>query len=149
MVQRAPAFETSLPPNFDRFIEERDRRLTAELGRLETLIQNNARRIEDLHAEIDRRFAEAKAEREVGFAEARAEREAGFAEAKADRQAIREDMNRRFAEAREERAELRREIARLDTKIDSHFRWTMGLLVPMVVGMLAIVVRLFLMGLGP
>jgi hypothetical protein len=36
---------------FDRFIEERDRRLVAELGRLEKRIQHNAQRIDELRQE--------------------------------------------------------------------------------------------------
>jgi len=89
MVQQAPIIETPLPPYFDRFIEERDRRLSAELGRLEILIQDNTRQIRDLRAEVDRRFTEA-----------REERIAGFAKAKEELEALREEMNRRFAKAR-------------------------------------------------
>jgi hypothetical protein len=49
------------------------------------------------------------------------------------------DMDRRFAEAQEERQSLR-------TEMHSQFRWTIGLLSPLVAGMLAIIIRVFFVG---
>jgi hypothetical protein len=63
----------------------------------------------------------------------------GFAEAKDDREAIRQHMQRGFAEAKDDRH-------RLDAKMDSHFRWLMTLMISIVVGILAIIVRVFLIG---
>jgi len=117
MAQEGTVEVTPLPPYFDRFIEERDRRLIAELGRLETRIQHNAQRIDELRQEMERRFADV---------------ERRFAEARDDRQAIREEMRQGFA--------------RLDARIDEHFRWTVGLMIPVVLGILAIIIRIFFLG---
>ena len=50
-----------------------------------------------------------------------------------------------FEEAREERQrgfeEARQECLRIESKADAHFRWTIGLLMPIVVGVLVIIVR--------
>ena len=45
-------------------------------------------------------------------------------------------MERRFAEAREERKALRQEMV-------AHLRWTLGLLFPIILGVLAIVFKVF------
>jgi len=138
--------QVQFPPYFDRFLEERDRRLSSELDRLEAAIEHNGAEIGGLLREMDRRFAEAKEERDAlraemdrRFAEAREERGRRFAEAKEERDALRAEMDRRFAEAREERKALRAEMR-------AQFRWTMGLLFPLVAGMLAIIIRVFLVG---
>ncbi len=128
------------PPYFERFLEERDRRFSSDLARLKVEIQHvreelgllradTERRFVEIREEMGRRFAEAKAERERGFAEAKAERERGFAEAKAERKALREDM---------ETMRLR-----LEKRMDAHLRWNLGLLFPIVLGVLAIVFKVF------
>jgi len=48
-------------------------------------------------------------------------------------------MERRFTEAKEERKTLRAEMR-------TQFRWTIGLLFPLVAGILAIIIRIFLVG---
>ncbi|RLC83745.1 MAG: hypothetical protein DRI79_13675 [Chloroflexi bacterium] len=105
------------PPYFDRFLEERDRRLSSELERLEEAIERNSADIARVLREMERRFAEAREERE----------------------GLRAEMERRFAEAREERKALRAEM-------HSQFRWIIGLLFPLVIGMLAIIIRVFILG---
>ena len=128
------------PPYFERFLEERDRRFSSDLARLKVEIQHvreelgllradTERRFVEIREEMDRRFAEAKEERGRGFAEAKAERERGFVEAKAERKALREDM---------ETMRLR-----LEKRMDAHLRWNLGLLFPIVLGVLAIVFKVF------
>ena len=128
------------PPYFERFLEERDRRFSSDLARLKVEIQHvreelgllradTERHFVEIREEMGRRFAEAKEERERGFAEAKAERERGFAEAKAERKALREDM---------ETMRLR-----LEKRMDAHLRWNLGLLFPIVLGVLAIVFKVF------
>jgi len=51
---------TPFPPYFDRFIDERDRRLISELARLDTNIHHNLKHIDQLRREIERGVAEAK-----------------------------------------------------------------------------------------
>jgi len=109
--------QVQFPPYFDRFLEERDRRLSSELDRLEGAIEHNGAEIARLLRETERRFAEA-----------------------------REEMERRFAEAKGERQALRAEVQALRAEMHSQFRWTIALLFPLVAGMLAIVVRVFLVG---
>ena len=131
-----------IPPYFDRFLEERDRRIASEFSRLEAAIAHNGREIARVLREIDRRFAETDEKLEV----LRAEMDRRFAEAKEEREALRAEMDRRFAEAKEEREELRAEIRTLRTEMQGQFRWIMGLLFPLVIGMLVIIARVFLMG---
>lgn len=120
--------ETPLPPYFDRFIEERDRRLIAELGRLDTRIVHNAQRIDELRQEMERRIGELRQEMDRRFTE------------------LRQEMDRRFVEAAADRQAMRSEISRLDAKMDAYFRWTIGLMIPIVLGVLAIIIRVFLLG---
>jgi len=94
------------PPYFERFLDERDRRVASELGRLEAAIEHNG-------AEITRLLME---------------------------------MERRFAEAKEERKALRVEMQALRAEMHVQFRWTIGLLFPIVAGMLAIIIRVFFVG---
>ena len=109
--------QVEFPPYFNRFLEERDRRLGSELERLEAAIEHNSIEITRLLMEMDHRLAEAGKRREMLWAE----------------------MGRRFAEAKEERKLLR-------TEMHSQFRWTIGLLFPLVAGMLAIIIRVFFAG---
>ena len=85
-----------------------------------------------LRADMDRRFAEAKEERES----LRAEMDRRFAEA-------REERERGFAEAKEERKSLREDILRLEQRMDTHLRWILGLLFSVILGILAIIFRVF------
>ena len=120
--------QVQFPPYFDRFLAERDRRIASELGRLEAAVEHNGAEIARVLREMDRRFAEAREEQDRRFAEARGERVE-----------LRAEMDRRFAEAKVEREVLRAEM-------HSQFRWTIGLLFPLVVGMLAVIIRVFFVG---
>jgi len=91
--------QVEFPPYFDRFLEERDRRVASELERLEAAVERNGAEIARLRLEMDRRFTEAK----------------------------------------EERAALR-------TEMRSQFRWTIGLLFPLVAGVIAMIIRVFFVG---
>jgi len=86
----------------------------------------------ELRAEMDRRFTEAKEDRDHRFTEAKEEQDRRFTEAK-------EERDHRFAEAKVEREVLRAEMR-------SQFRWTVGLLFPLVVGVLAAIIRVFFVG---
>ena len=44
-----------LPPYFDRFLEERDRRIASELDRLEAAVKHNGAEIARVLREMDRR----------------------------------------------------------------------------------------------
>jgi len=115
-----------IPPYFDRFLEERDRRIASEFSRLEAAIAHNGREIARVLREIDRRFAETdeklevlRAEMNRRFAETdeklgalRAEMNRRFAETDEKLGALRAEMDRRFAEAKEEREALRAEMDR-------------------------------------
>lgn len=58
---------------------------------------------------------------------------------------ILEQIDKRFARMEVELSELRAEMARLSEKIDRNFRWTVGILLsallPMWVGILALLLR--------
>ena len=109
--------QVQLPPYFDRFLEERDRRIASELDRLEAAVKHNGAEIARVLREMDRRFAEAQ-----------------------------DEQDRRFAEAKGGREVLRAEIQALRAEMHSQFRWTIALLFPLVVGVIAMVIRVFFVG---
>jgi hypothetical protein len=185
------AYVTEVPLYYDRFIEERDRRIAVELHELRSLVEVNTQRIEELRVDLLgglavakedrlRGFGEARQQRQRGFEGAREERLRGFEEARQQRQrgfeGAREEQLRGFEEARQERLcgleeakeerqrgfeEARQErlrgfeearadrqllherLDRLERKVDVNFRWTIGLLMPIVVGILVIIARSF------
>ena len=94
------------------------------MSRLEAAIEHNGAEITRLLMEMDRRLVEAKGERKT----------------------LRAEMERRFAEAKEERKTLRAEMQALRAEMHVQFRWTIGLLFPLVAGMLAIIIRVFFVG---
>ena len=57
------AYVTKVPLYYDRFLDERDRRIAAELHELRVLIEINAQRIEELRADLLRGFEEAREDR--------------------------------------------------------------------------------------
>ena len=59
---------------------------------------------------------------------------------------LRAEVERRFVEAKEERKTLRAEMQALRAEMHVQFRWTIGLLFPLVAGMLAIIIRVFFVG---
>ncbi|MBL7065752.1 MAG: hypothetical protein ISS49_16370 [Anaerolineae bacterium] len=168
-------FQVQFPPYFGRFLDERDRRVASELERLEAAVEHNGakithllremdRRFTEVQEEMDRRFTEAKEERKLlraeakeeretlrlemdhRFAEAQEERKLLRAEAKEEREMLRLEMDRRFAEAKEERQALRTEVQALRTEMRSQIRWVIGLLFPLVVGVIAMIIRVFFVG---
>ena len=56
------------------------------------------------------------------------------------------EMGRRFAEAKGERKALRAEMQALRAEMHVQFRWTIGLLFPLVAEMLAIIIHVFFVG---
>ena len=163
------AYVTEVPLYYDRFIEERDRRIAAELHELRSLVEVNTQRIEELRVDLlgglavakedrlrgfgearqqrQRGFEGAREERLRGFEEARQERLCGLEEAKEERQRgfeeARQERLRGFEEARADRQLLHERLDRLERKVDVNFRWTIGLLMPIVVGILVIIARSF------
>jgi hypothetical protein len=125
-------FQVRFPPYFDRFLEERDRRVASELERLEAAVEHNGAKITHLLREIGRRFTKVQEEMDRRFTEVHEEMNRRFIE-------VHEEMDRHFAEAQKERKLMRAEMR-------SQFRWTIGLLFPLVAGMLAIIIRVFLVG---
>ena len=60
---------------------------------------------------------------------------------------LRVDLLRGLAEVKEKQLrgfeEARKERRRIESKMDTQFRWTVGLLMPIVVGILVVIVRVF------
>ena len=79
------AYVTEVPLYYDRFIEERDRRIAAELHELRSLVEVNTQRIEELRVDLLGGLAVAKEDRLRGFGEARQQRQRGFEEAREER----------------------------------------------------------------
>ncbi|MCX8067286.1 MAG: hypothetical protein N3B68_05635, partial [Anaerolineae bacterium] len=122
------------PPYFERFLDERDRRISAELRRIEEAVEQVRRDIartsqdiefrlnvlmefhrtldakvdrlsEELRAEMDRRFEEQRVEMDRRFGEQRAEMDRRFGEQRAE-------MDRRHTELAEGLKSLRAEMDR-------------------------------------
>lgn len=108
-----------VPPFYDRFQEERDKRFSSEIARLEGEIRHNGESIARLDNKVD---------------EVRAELKADIARLDNKIEGVR-------AELKEVRTELKANIARLDAKTDSHFRWMLGLLLPIILCVVAILVQ--------
>ncbi|MBL7064060.1 MAG: hypothetical protein ISS49_07595, partial [Anaerolineae bacterium] len=72
--------ELQVPLYYDRFLNERDRRVAAELHELRSIVEINAQRIEELRMDLLRGLAAAQDERLRGFEEAQEERLRGFKE---------------------------------------------------------------------
>ena len=166
--------ELQVPLYYDRFLDERDRRVAAELHELRSIVEINAHRIEELRMDLLRGLAAAQDERLRGFEEAQEERLHGFKEMRGEYlrgfEEARDERVRGFEEARDERVrgfgeaqgeylrgfeeardervrgfeEVRERLNRLERKADVNFRWTIGLLMPLVIGILVIIVRSFL-----
>jgi len=97
-----------IPFYFERFQEERDKRFSSEIARLEAEIRHNGQQIAELKA----------------------------------------DVARLDGKVEQVRAELKADIARLDEKVerlqarlDSQFRWTVALLFPIILGVVAIIIQ--------
>lgn len=101
--------EVRVPLYYERY-EERDKRFTNELSRLEAEICHNRESIEELRYEV-----------------------------KSLRTEMKEGLNGL-------RAEMMGEIGSLRAEMNNRFRWTIGLLLPIVFGVLAIIIKDFFTG---
>ena len=59
-------------------------------------------------------------------------------ELKADIASLRSELQADIASLR---SEMKADIARLESKVDSHFRWMLGLLLPIVLGVVALLIQ--------
>ncbi|MBL7065854.1 MAG: hypothetical protein ISS49_16885 [Anaerolineae bacterium] len=118
-------FQVQFPPYFDRFLDERDRRVASELERLEAAVEHNGAKITHMRLEMDRRFAEAKEERET----------------------LRLEMDRRFAGAGAGADQCFTEeedgwkALRLERR--AQFHWIIGLELLALVEMVILIIRVF------
>jgi len=158
--------QIQFPPYFERFPDERDQRLAAELRRLEAAIERNSQDIARVMREmdlrftgVDRQFAEMRAEMAQAYQSLRAEMAEGQQSLRAEMEQRFTEVDRRFAEMRAEIdhrfAEVERRIADLSegqkalrAEMRSHFYWTMGLLFPLMISVVLMMIRLFFGG-GP
>ncbi|MDW7991900.1 MAG: hypothetical protein RMK65_07170 [Anaerolineae bacterium] len=127
------------PPYFERFLDERDRRISAELRRIEEAVEQVRRDIARTSQDIEFRLNVLMEFHRT-------------LDAKVDRlsEELRAEMDRRFEEQRAEmdrrHAELAEGLKSLRAEMRSHFRWTMGLLFPIVISVVAMLIQLFLNG---
>ena len=160
--------QIQFPPYFERFLDERDQRLAAELRRLEAAIERNSQDIARVMREmdlrfagIDRQFAEMRAEMAQAYQSLRAEMAEGQQSLRAEMERRFTEVDRRFAEVDRHFAEMRAEIDHrfaeverriadlsegqkaLRAEMRSHFYWTMGLLFPLVISVVLMMIRLF------
>ncbi len=153
--QQALEEEVRVPPYYERFLEERDKRLSSEFGRLETEIRHNREGIDELKggvSRLDSKIDNVRAELKADIArldnkidEVRAELKADIArlDNKIDevRAELKADIARLDNKIDEVRAELKADIARLDSKLDSHFRWMLTLFLPVILGVVALLIQ--------
>ena len=108
-----------IPFYFERFQEERDKRFSSEIARLEAEIRHNGQQIAELKADVAR--LDEKVE------QVRAE--------------LKADIARLDEKVEQVRAELKADIAQLQARLDSQFRWIVALLFPIILGVVAIIIQ--------
>ena len=127
--------QIQFPPYFERFLDERDQRLAAELRRLEAAIERNSQDIARVMREmdlrfagVDRQFAEMRAEMAQAYQALRAEMAEGQQSLRAEMERRFTEVDRRFAEVDRRFAEmveaqqsLRAEMERRFTEVDRRF----------------------------
>jgi len=124
--------QIQFPPYFERFLDERDQRLAAELRRLEAAIERNSQDIARVMREmdlrfagIDRQFAEMRAEMAQAYQSLRAEMAQAYQSLRAEmaegQQSLRAEMERRFTEVDRRFAEVDRHFAEMRAEIDHRF----------------------------
>ncbi len=142
--------QIQFPPYFERFLDERDQRIAAEIRRLEAAVERNGQdiarvlrdmdfrfgQVEHRFGEVDRRLDEMRAEMDRRFTEVRAEMDRRFTE-------VRAEMDRRFAEVDHRLTELTEGQKSLRAEVRTHFYWTIGLLFPVIASVVAMVIRIF------
>jgi len=104
--------EFRIPPFYERFQEERDKRFSSEIGRLEAEIRHNGESISDLKTDI------ARLDRKIDE--------------------VREELKADIASLR---GELKTDIAYLRREMQSQFRWMMSLLLPIILGVVALLIQ--------
>jgi len=104
--------EVQIPFFYERFQEERDKRFASEIARLEGEIRRNGQRLDELKADNATQHEELRA------AIARLD-------GKIDRV----------------RDELKGEIISLRREMQSTFRWMIGLLLPVILGVVALLIQ--------
>ena len=122
--------EVRVPLYYERFLEERDKRFSSEIARLETTIRHNGQRIDELRADNARQHEELR--------EAITRLDANIDSTRAE---LKEEIARLDTKIENVRTELKEEIARLDAKIESYFRWMLGLLLPVILGVVALLIQ--------
>ena len=85
--EQSKELEYHIPPYFDRYQEEREKRYQSELHRVEEAVDRNSERIDDLKEYMDQRFDELRSDMDRRFGEV----DRRFDE-------LRSDMDRRFNE---------------------------------------------------
>jgi uncharacterized membrane-anchored protein YhcB (DUF1043 family) len=124
--------QIQFPPYFERFLDERDQRLAAELRRLEAAIERNSQDIARVMREmdlrfagVDRQFAEMRAEMAQAYQALRAEMAQAYQALRAEmaegQQSLRAEMERRFTEVDRRFAEVDRRFAEMRAEIDHRF----------------------------
>jgi chromosome segregation ATPase len=122
--------EFRIPPFYERFQEERDKRFSSEIGRLEAEIRHNGESISDLKTDI------ARLDRKID--EVREELKADIARLDRKIDEVREELKADIASLR---GELKTDIAYLRREMQSQFRWMMSLLLPIILGVVALLIQ--------
>jgi len=111
--------EFRIPPFYERFQEERDKRFSSEISRLEAEIRHNGESINELKADIarlDRKIDDVRDELKGDIAK----------------------LDRKIDDVRDE---LKGDIASLRREMQSQFRWMMGLMLPIIFGVVALLIQ--------
>jgi len=115
--------EFGIPLFYERFQEERDKRFSSEIARLEAEIRHNGESISDLKDDI----ANLRDELKGDIANLRDELKGDIAN-------LRDEISRLDTKIEESVAQLRREM-------QSQFHWMMSLLLPIILGVVALIIQ--------
>jgi len=121
--EQAHEEEVRIPLYYERFLEERDKRFSSEIARLETTIRHNGQRIDELRADNARQHEELR--------EAIARLDAK----------VKSLCTHQGAPGNRSRPASKTSITRPRNRTDSYFRWTVGLLLLINLGIAVLLIQ--------
>lgn len=122
--------EIQVPPFYERFQEERDKRFSSEIARLEAEIRHNGQRLDELSEDV------ARLDTKVESVRTELREDLARLDGKIDK--VRDELKGEIGDLRDE---LKGEVADLRHEMHTQFRWMIGLLLPVILGVVAILIQ--------
>lgn len=133
--------EVQVPPFYERFQEERDKRFSSEIARLEAEIRHNGQRLEELSedvARLDTKVESVRTELREDLARLDGKIDQVRDELKGEIDDLRDELKGEIGDLRDE---FKGEITELRHEMQTQFRWMIGLLLPVILGVVAMLIQ--------